>query len=312
MADVNVGSGAIPAAGTLTGAEIIGILQSANARELTVDRFPFWNGTEYMLSQASPVLRFNSGGPYIKVPSSNRIYIGNDGTTKERVAISSSGIIHVGGARAGGGVQDYPGSGNMRVVADTAGGMAISTYDTQDYNALQFVRDVAGSAAQNGSVRVNVSSVTYNTTSDYRLKNIDGPAKGALARFMRLRFYDGEYKADPGAKVIFQLAHEAKEIVPYAVTGEKDATEDIGTAVLPNRDADGRIIIGDQVKIIDIPEHEAPEGSVWSKSGTRPIFQEMDYSKEIPLFGAALQELHALVEAQAEKLAALEKALAEK
>jgi hypothetical protein len=73
-----------------------------------------------------------------------------------------------------------------------------------------------------GSVTTNGTTTAYNTTSDYRLKTVHGPADGSV--ISRLRVYDVDYIADP-LHVIHAafLAHEVQQIVPHAVTGKKDA-----------------------------------------------------------------------------------------
>jgi len=81
-----------------------------------------------------------------------------------------------------------------------------------------------------GSITYNRAGglVAYNTTSDYRAKDIIGPVTDAGATIDALKVYDGKMH---GATVIrpMLIAHEAQEVVPYAVTGEKDAVNEDGT-----------------------------------------------------------------------------------
>jgi hypothetical protein len=81
-----------------------------------------------------------------------------------------------------------------------------------------------------GSVTTNGTTTAYNTTSDYRLKRVRGPADGSVIR--RLRVYDVDYIADP-LHVIHAafLAHEVQQIVPHAVTGKKDAVNANGEII---------------------------------------------------------------------------------
>jgi len=302
MVDLAVGTGAIASAGNLTGAEAWALLQSGVAKEVSADRFPFYNGTDYLLSQSSPSIRWNSGGPAIKSTSANRLGVYNDGTTNERISIQSTGRISMAGLRAIG-IADIQGSGNVRVMAGAAGGYALSTYDTQDYTAVQFVRDVAGTPTQNGLISVGLSSTAYTTTSDYRQKENITPLTDALQRLRKIPVHRFNFKVSPDRRVDGFLAHELAEIVPEAVIGERDAEEEIGTALVYARDDQGRFILGEAIEINGIPEHEVPDGASWTRTGTRLVLQSVDQSKIVPLLVAAVQELTTKVEALEAQLA---------
>lgn len=70
------------------------------------------------------------------------------------------------------------------------------------------------------------SGVLYNTSSDYRLKNELGPLTEGLARVNRLRPVRVTWKEDPTDQEQDSLmAHEVAEVVPEAVTGEKDGEQ---------------------------------------------------------------------------------------
>lgn len=67
------------------------------------------------------------------------------------------------------------------------------------------------------------SAVAYNTTSDYRLKEDLKEIKG-LEKISKIKVYDFKWK-DDNSRMDGVIAHELQEVVPYAVTGEKDAKE---------------------------------------------------------------------------------------
>lgn len=78
-----------------------------------------------------------------------------------------------------------------------------------------------------GSISQNLSHVAYNTTSDYRLKeNIisitDGTTRLNKLKPRRFNFIGETYTMDGF------IAHEVQDIVPEAVTGEKDAVDEQG------------------------------------------------------------------------------------
>jgi hypothetical protein len=71
-----------------------------------------------------------------------------------------------------------------------------------------------------GSITGSGSVTSYNTTSDYRLKQDFKPFNG-LDLVSKIKVYDYEWKAD-NSRMNGVIAHELQEVVPYAVTGEKD------------------------------------------------------------------------------------------
>jgi hypothetical protein len=76
-----------------------------------------------------------------------------------------------------------------------------------------------------GSVSIAASSTSYNTSSDYRLKDIDGPVANSGAYIDALKPVQGSWKAD-GSRFIGLLAHEVQEVSETQIaTGEKDGEE---------------------------------------------------------------------------------------
>jgi len=76
-----------------------------------------------------------------------------------------------------------------------------------------------------GSIAVTTTATTYNTSSDYRLKQNVEPMVGGLVKLAQLKPSTFEFKSDPSTKVDGFIAHEVQAIVPQAVTGEKDGEE---------------------------------------------------------------------------------------
>ena len=76
-----------------------------------------------------------------------------------------------------------------------------------------------------GTISTNGTSVSYNTTSDYRLKENVVTLTGALDRLAALKPSRFNFIADPAVTVDGFLAHEAQAVVPEAVTGVKDGPE---------------------------------------------------------------------------------------
>lgn len=137
-----------------------------------------------------------------------------------------------------------------------------------------------------GDISVTASATAYNTSSDYRIKTVH-PAPDTynpvdvvkhLADAQKWFTFD----ADPENSLqLGWLAHELQAIVPMAVTGEKDATENIGTLTFP-----------DGTEEYDVHEmSDLPEGASWTKTGDRPVLQGRDDSKLIPVLVAAMARL---------------------
>lgn len=130
-----------------------------------------------------------------------------------------------GNLSVGGKVFASPSVGNNAYTA-TVSGSAIayltSLASTSDFSGYW---QVAGNFAGSISHPTNTST-NYNTTSDYRLKENIKPLSNGLESILKLKPVTGNYKSDPNkTNMPMFLAHEVQEVVPIAVTGEKDAVK---------------------------------------------------------------------------------------
>jgi hypothetical protein len=75
-----------------------------------------------------------------------------------------------------------------------------------------------------GNIAVTSSSMSFNNTSDYRLKEDIVEMKGSLDRLKALKPCNFKWKSN-GTRVDGFIAHEAQYVVPEAVTGTKDAVD---------------------------------------------------------------------------------------
>ena len=76
-----------------------------------------------------------------------------------------------------------------------------------------------------GYIGTSGTTTSYNTSSDYRLKDIDGPVANSGAYIDALKPVQGSWKAD-GSRFIGLLAHEVQEVSETQIaTGEKDGEE---------------------------------------------------------------------------------------
>lgn len=79
-----------------------------------------------------------------------------------------------------------------------------------------------------GSISLTGSATSYNTTSDYRLKENQLPIKDAVEKLLNLKPCTYTWKTD-GSQGEGFYAHELQKVVPLAVTGTKDGLNEDGT-----------------------------------------------------------------------------------
>jgi hypothetical protein len=103
------------------------------------------------------------------------------------------------------------------------GGYAVHTIKNDSGAQGHFVFSNPNGAV--GTIFTNGSTTAYNTSSDYRLKNITGPVTNSGAYIDSLEPVEGTWKAD-GSVFVGLLAHRAQAVSRTNVaTGEKDGTE---------------------------------------------------------------------------------------
>jgi len=102
--------------------------------------------------------------------------------------------------------------------SSTTEALAINRYGS---SGIMLAFDYAGSGK--GNISTNGSSVSYNTTSDYRLKE-DLKEVSGLDKVSAIKVYDFKWKNSDN-RMDGILAHELQQVLPYAVIGEKDAEQ---------------------------------------------------------------------------------------
>jgi hypothetical protein len=83
-----------------------------------------------------------------------------------------------------------------------------------------------------GSISYNRAGglTAYNTTSDYRAKDLLGAVSNAGATVDSLKVYEGRMKGATQSRPML-VAHEAQEVAPYLVMGAKDAIDGDGNPI---------------------------------------------------------------------------------
>jgi hypothetical protein len=94
-----------------------------------------------------------------------------------------------------------------------------------------------GTYTARGSINYNRSGgvVAYNTTSDYRAKTLIGEIENPGETIDALKVYRGVMNGATVERPML-VAHEAQEVAPYCVTGEKDAVDDDGNPIYQQMD----------------------------------------------------------------------------
>jgi len=88
-----------------------------------------------------------------------------------------------------------------------------------------------GGITQNGT-----TGISFDTSSDYRLKENVDYTFDATSRLKELKPARFNFIAEPDRTIDGFLAHEVQEIVPQAITGTKDEVDNDGNAVMQSID----------------------------------------------------------------------------
>lgn len=133
-------------------------------------------------------------------------------------------------------------NGNLLLGSTSSNAIGIPSLEVggSNGNALITIRRSSTSAAGQiifynpngavGSVITDGSTTSFNTASDYRLKENIAPMQGALDVVAQLKPVTYNWKAD-GSSCQGFIAHELQAVVPDCVTGEKDAVDKEGNPV---------------------------------------------------------------------------------
>ena len=227
-------------------------IRSANAfSSATTPDYAWWfNDQCGFFHPSTNVIGFSTAGTEtMRIDSSGNLLVGL--TTTDPIGVRVNGTFI---GNPGNGLQTRGSSGNFKIGLNATSG-----------TSLAFYTDSGSAYVSAGYISSSGSTTAYNTSSDYRLKENVAPMTTGLATVAALKPVIYDWVSDKSAGEGF-IAHELAEVIPLAVTGEKDAV-----------DKDGSI---------------KPQG--------------VDYSKIVVHLVAAIQELSAKNDALEARLAKLE------
>jgi hypothetical protein len=155
----------------------------------------------------------------------------------------------------------------LNVKGNSVNYVVISSSSRNGGHHIYFSNRQSGSNVNTGTIQDNNSNVSYNTSSDYRIKENVVSISDGITRLKQLNPVRHTFKNNSTAGTVDGwIAHELDTVCPYAVNGEKDAVNEDGT----------------------------------------PDLQGVDYGRITPLIVAALKEAVAKIETLESKVAALE------
>jgi hypothetical protein len=132
-----------------------------------------------------------------------------------------------------------PTFGDIRVASIADGVVSFTTGATNVGSCFNANRNTAGSlvyftvasgATYVGAITTNLTTTTYATASDYRLKDDVKPMVNALATVEKLNPVTYTWKSTKEEGQGF-IAHEMQAVIPEAVTGVKDGVDESGAPV---------------------------------------------------------------------------------
>ena len=138
----------------------------------------------------------------------------------ERMRIDSSGNVLVGKTASSLSTSGFEASAAGMSASNAGASCGDYNRNTNDGAVINFRRQGSGV----GNISVTGSATTYNTSSDYRLKQDIAPMTGALAKVSLLKPVTYKWKSDGSDSEGF-IAHELAEVSPQCVSGAKDAVD---------------------------------------------------------------------------------------
>ncbi len=202
----------------------------------------------------------NSGG--LDIRTSNNNIVLSDGDGNPRFIVDGNGKSMIGTTSVGSGallsIDDTSNTANVSKLGifgfGASRGYGIVCQPSIDTAATP-ARFLNAAGTEVGSISTTASATSFNTSSDYRLKEAVVDMTGATERLKQLNPVRFNFIADADTTIDGFLAHEVQTVVPEAIRGTHNEVDDDGN----------------------------------------PVYQGIDQSKLVPLLVATIQELEARI-----------------
>lgn len=198
---------------------------STSARDLNLGANVYVDGVGYKYiatAAASNYVQYLGAHSWYTAASGTA---GNAITFTQAMTLDASGNLFVGKTATGLGTVGIQASPSGWFQATVSGDASIFTNRlASDGKTIQLYRQTL----EVGNISVTTTGATFNSTSDYRLKEAVAPLSGGLARVNALKPSVYKWKSNGLSGEGF-LAHELAEVVPAAVNGEKDDVNEDGS-----------------------------------------------------------------------------------
>jgi hypothetical protein len=153
----------------------------------------------------------DTGSFNFAINGTNIIFKNGTGGTTERMRITSAGTVAINGSST---------AYSFSVIGTS--GKDIGLFQVATNGDIISFQNASG--VRQGYIQILSGSVSYTSTSDYRLKENIAPMTGALDKVTLLKPVTYKFKADGSSNQGF-IAHELQTVIPEAVSGEKDAID---------------------------------------------------------------------------------------
>jgi hypothetical protein len=294
----------------ITSAGNVGIGTTSPASELHIDSATT-STTLTIESDVSPSL-FTSGIDFLRSGTAK-------GARIESLRDAGAGGVGFNFLTTGNNAEEISGTLTSRMIIDRSGNLLVGATTTSQvttpttdgiylsYNGVVHTARNSASTSNHhvfinsngsvGTISTNGTSTSYNTSSDYRLKENVVTDWDATTRLKQLKPSRFNFIADADTTVDGFLAHEVQDIVPEAISGTKDATEELTNVVINNV---GNVIAKDIEEddwTAGKEDETYPSDSTWEATHTANVYQGIDQSKLVPLLVKTIQELEARITA---------------
>jgi len=200
----------------------------------------------------------------------------------ERARINGDGELYIGKVTASNSTNGWTfySNGSGSAVCNFSGTNEVFVFNQRDGTGTTQIEFRNGDV-ERGRIEWTTSATSYNTTSDYRLKENVTYDWDATTRLKQLKPARFNFIEDADKTVDGFLAHEVSSIVPEAISGEKDEMQTEEYEITPAVLDDNGNVVTEAVM------------------GTRevPKYQGIDQSKLVPLLVKTIQELEARITA---------------